>query len=324
VIINLGWPDPSKAQGKKVKKCKVTLKRIHPVTGLENPGEWRAKIAVNRRWFHIEQKGVRDELVSTGLFSPKQRVPTAATDLLRMPPAIEFFLPEDRTVEVHSHVWELNLMDDIYLRPDDKRTVRFNRVQIFAEATRSGEDPGTVLQGDTLSDVAAFAASIPLAILEMIETIPVVGFLVQFLETLLSLLPGDPTPTNLLGLLGERPADWRQHVDVQPPRATGTFVVQRVVARNAILLMADSLKQENQPLAVIDAGHSFAEENSNNPLPIKDDGHTDVKLTGVALSEDSLLAELFEFQRTPTVAAFSRDLVRYELEYAVDISPQEL
>jgi hypothetical protein len=327
VVVNVGWPDPNQTQGKKVKRCLVTLQRIHPVTGLEGNGEWRAKLAVNRRWFHVEQHGIRDEQVGGGLFGgPKRRDPSAATDMVRMPPAVEFFLPEDEHVEVHAHVWELNLMDDIYLRPADGRTVKFNRVQVFAEALRSGDDPGTALAGDPLTDVAAFVASIPLAVLELIETIPVVGFVVQLIETLLSLLPGSPSPTNLLGLLGERPADWREHVDVQPPRpeGQGSFVVQRVVARNAILLMADSLNQENKPLAVLDAGAGFPEENAKNPLPVKDDGTTPVKLTAVALEEDSLLAELFEFKRTGSAAAFSRDLVRYELEYTVEISAQEL
>src|SRR6185295_14936763 len=96
------------------------------------------------------------------------------TDIKQLPPTIDFFLPDDQHVEVHAHAWELNAMDDIYLKADKDRTVTFNRIQVFAEAARAGEDPATVLPGDDLSDVGTFIAGTGLQILEMLESIPVV------------------------------------------------------------------------------------------------------------------------------------------------------
>ncbi|MFZ5891687.1 MAG: hypothetical protein ACOY0T_11590 [Myxococcota bacterium] len=316
VIVNLGWPDPYKNQGKKVKRCLLTFKRIHPVTGVEGTGEWRMKLAVNGRWFHLEQNGIKDE-----------SKPAKTTDITALPAPIEMFLPDHETVRVHAHIWELNLMDDVYQRKDPDRTVRFNRIQIFAEAIRSGEDPGDVLEGDTLSDLGSFVAALPLAVLELIESIPLIGPVVQFIELILSLIPGKPSPTNLLGKIGEQPADWRKHIDRQPPKPEpkGSHVVQRVVARNAILMMSDSLTIENGPVAVIDAGHGFSDENKKNPLPLDKNGKTEVKLSAVAMREDSDLAELFEFVRsTPTASTFPRKFIRYELEYDVEVSDQDL
>ena len=324
VQVNLGWPDPNQTQAKKVKKVSVNFTKLHPVTGVElTRGEWRAKLAVNRRWFHMEQGGIIDE---SGFTIPRRGAPPIVlppTDFKLLPPSIDFFLPEDQHVEVHAHVWELNLMDDIYLKPAPGRTVMFNRVQLFAEAVRTGEDPSTVLPNDDLSDVGTFAAAVPLIVLEAIESIPVVGTVIQFVELLLSAIPGVKiSPTRLLGLIGERPAVWKDHIDKQPPRTNAMFVVQRVVMRNALLMMADSFSDENLPLAVLDAGLGFDDENKNNPLPVSKDGRTAVKLSAVALKDDSDLAELFEFKRTATAAAFPRNLIRYEVEYTVDVGPQ--
>lgn len=324
VQVTLGWPDPNQTQAKKVKKVSVTFTKIHPVTGIEKPGEWRAKLAINRRWFHIEQRGMIDE---KGFTIPRRGQPPLVlpvTDFKQLPPTVSFFLPEDQHVEVHSHIWELNAMDRIYLKPNPDRTVMFNRIQLFAEAVRTGEDPSTVLPGDDLSDIGTAIASIPLIVIDAIEGVPVVGAVFQFVELLLSSIPGAPkiSPTRLLGMIGERPAVWKDHIDKQPPRVNSMHVVQRVIMRNALLMMADSFGDENAPLAILDAGLGFDDENAKNPLPVKDDGQTNVKLTAVALKDDAELAELFEFKRTGTAAGFQRNLVRYELEYQVNVSAQ--
>jgi hypothetical protein len=225
---------------------------------------------------------------------------------------------------------ELNVMDNIARQPADERTVRFNRIQLFAEAIRVGEDPRTAVPGDDLSDVATFFASLPLALLELIESIPIIGFAVQILETLLAIF--GISPTQLLGLAGEQVADWRQHIDARPPRApTGCHVVQRVIARNTILMLAESFNDGNLPLAQCDPDKGFPEENAVNPLPVRENRAIteDITLKGIALKEDSKLAELFEHQRTAGLAAFNpggrfRKFVRYELNYQVEVTDQEV
>jgi hypothetical protein len=322
VVVSLGWPDPFQTQAKTVKRCTVQIKEVLPVQALEGADEWRMKFCINNRWFHLEQKEVLDEVTD--------KKPTKITV---MTAPITLFLHEDDHVRVHSHGMELELMDGFYFKSDDDRTVKFNRIQVFAEAQRTFEDPGTALKGDTLSDVGAFIAALPLAVLETIESIPLVGTIVQAVEGLLAALKGlfgvGLSPTELLGKIGERAAIWKEHIDIQPPRTGArSFVVQRVIARNAALMMAETFKVENSPLAMCDPGHGFPEENKFNPLPVKEAaGSKDFTLKGVALKEDEKLAELFERVRTDGLATFekggkNRKFLRYELNYTVDVQDQ--
>jgi hypothetical protein len=319
VIVHLGWTDALKTQAREVKRVRVQLRNVQPVEGVEfTDGEWRLKFCVNNRWLHLNRNDVEDEDESGD-----NRFPVLSTP-------IEFFLHKDDSVRVHMHGMELNIMDDIARQPADERTVRFNRIQLFAEAIRVGEDPRTAVPGDDLSDVATFFASLPLALLELIESLPVLGFVVQLLETLLAVF--GISPTQLLGLAGERVADWRQHIDARPPRSpTGCHVVQRVIARNTILMLAESFNQGNAPLAMCDPGKGFPSENELNPLPVRENRAItdDITLKGIALKEDSKLAELFEHDRGAGEDAFNRGgrfrkFVRYELNYQVEVTDQEV
>jgi hypothetical protein len=80
-----------------------------------------------------------------------------------------------------------------------------------------------------------------------------------------------------------------------------------------------------------DPGKGFPSENELNPLPVRDNRAIteDITLKGIALVEDSKLAELFERDRAAGEAAFNRGgpfrkFVRYELYYQVEVTDQDV
>lgn len=328
VIVSMGWPDRNKTQGRRIKRCRVDLVNLHPANiggDIFSADEWRFKVCVNNRWFQWERDGIFDE---DHILFPEVNFPLALPG-----GPLEFFLEEDEAIKVHTHGSDLNLMDDPIADQSDEveggadaRTVKFNRIQLFAEALRAGEDPTTAVPGDPLLDVAALG--LPLAILEAVEAIPVIGDAVALVELIASIV--GLSPQQLLGVLGEQTADWKRHIDIQPPRAGDhAYVMQRVIARNVVHLLSGTLKDGNAPLGICDPGHSYPEE--TNPLPVKDRNDAAPQLLvlkGLRTREDDPLAELFEPDRktlphaTLARGGSHRDKVQYELTYSVQITPQ--
>jgi hypothetical protein len=133
---------------------------------------------------------------------------------------------------------------------------------------------------------------------------------------------------------------WLEHVDIRPPKTKGSHVIQRVVARNILNKLAKTLKLENDPLGMIDAGLGLGEEPKFNPLKIKPaDGSAPkvpadgkpraFKLIALELEEDSQLAELYELDLPPgspdtpfKKGGPRRGSVSYELDYEVTLEPQ--
>jgi hypothetical protein len=203
----------------------------------------------------------------------------------------------------------------------------FNAAQVTAEALRVGENPVTALSQAGVAD-ATIALGLPLAAFEFLENLPIVGDLL----TLVGLVPAifGISPNQLIGLLGAEPAVWTRHMDLQPPRNNRAFVIQRVVARNTVQLLAKTLKDGNKPLGICDPGLGFPDEIEKNPFPLTKDVTGElVTLLGVALREDDRLAELFEPIRAEGSGPFkkggaSRGKIDYEFSYKVTISPQKI
>jgi hypothetical protein len=330
-VLSLGWQDPNGTQGRAVKRCLVNFDKMNPVRTDDSvtSDEWRFKACVNNRWYQWERHGLR----------PEGHEDHTTIDIA-LPKPLELFLEEGESIRVHVHGAALNLLDDPYVGdrdPDgsaaatgsgaEDRIVMFNAAQVTAEALRSGENPVTALAQAGVAD-ASIALGLPLAVFEFLENLPIVGDVL----TLVGLLPAifGISPNQLLGLLGAEPAVWKRHMDLQPPRAKGAHVIQRVVARNTVQLLAKTLKKGNAPLGICDPHLGFSDEKETNPFPLtKDVTDEPVMLIGVTLREDDDLAELFEPTRIGSSDAFkkgrpSRKKVDYEFSYKVSISPQNV
>jgi hypothetical protein len=312
VIISLGWPDPDRREGRKVKRCRVNFINLHAAEikgDLLSGDEWRFKIGVNNRWFHWERDGIFDE--DNFLFGP-------TNFRLALPRPIEFFLHEDESIRLTMHGSDLNALDDPYQGRDGSRTIKFSRPQVFVEALLSGENPATVLPGDDLSDIAA----LPATALALIASVPVIDLVADLLLAILGI-----SPNQLIQLAGERVADWNEHIDKMPPRTDGrAHVIQRVIARNSVSAFARTFKDGNAPLGIIDPGHGFTDENPFNPLPVRDRNDASpltITLRGLHTDENEDLAELFEPPRAGrSSSSIDQDLIQYVLTYSVQVNPQ--
>ena len=116
VILWMGWPDPDRSQGKKVKKVTVNFTNLRKgvIDHDTFAEEWRFKAGVNGRWFQWEMNSMHND-----------------TDHpLPLPFPIVFWLHEDSAVVVSAHGAELDLVDDVY---DSPRTIQVSQTDIDSE-----------------------------------------------------------------------------------------------------------------------------------------------------------------------------------------------
>jgi hypothetical protein len=316
-IVSLGFADPSATQKTKVKRCSVKLVSVKavsagfsivediPIVGIFFKSEFRLKFCVNHRWFHFDAENVGSD------------------DVLKL---------------VHAHGLEADLMDDVIRDEPGNRTIMFNDIQVVAEAISSGEQVPPGIDPNLAEGVLA----LPLAAIEALARIPVLGAIPQWLNGILAIF--GLSPGQLLGKVGSRPVKWLEHVDIRPPRTgggfTNTHVIQRVVVRNILDKLAKTIAQENGPLGMIDPGGGVGDAPKFNPLAVKpadgtkprvaaDGKPVPFELMALSLEEDSDLAELYELDipaGTPD-APFKdggpkRGSVSYELKYEVTLEPQ--
>ena len=141
VIISLGWRDPTGELAAKVKKVTVRFDNLFKASINHDvfKEEWRFKAGVNGRWFQWEFMGVSNNSNHS-----------LASDQKGRPARIELFLHEDEFVQISAHGAELNLVDDVYQRPDPGRTVTITPADVQFEALE-----GTTILQPELASVGA-------------------------------------------------------------------------------------------------------------------------------------------------------------------------
>jgi hypothetical protein len=116
VVLWMGWIDPAKTEGKKVKKVTVSFVNLRKgaVNQDTGPEEWRFKAGVNGRWFQWDFTSMHNNTDHS----------------LVQPTPVVFWLHEDDKVVISAHGAELDLVDEIYF---EARTIQVNQAEIDFE-----------------------------------------------------------------------------------------------------------------------------------------------------------------------------------------------
>ena len=117
-ILSLGWHDPDGSQAATVRKCTVTFEKV--VTGgilhdVLTDEEWFMKMGVNGRWLFFRTK---DDVVG-------REAEITMKNFKRT-----FYLAQRDGIRIAAHGAEINLVDNIFQRSDEDRTIRLDGVAI--------------------------------------------------------------------------------------------------------------------------------------------------------------------------------------------------
>jgi hypothetical protein len=117
VVLWMGWRDPGRTEGKKVKKVTVNFVNLRKgVIDHDATAEhWRFKAGVNGRWFQWDFPTMHNN----------------SDNSLALTFPIVFWLHEDSSVVVSAHGAELDPVDAVY---DEERTIQVNQQEIDFEA----------------------------------------------------------------------------------------------------------------------------------------------------------------------------------------------
>ena len=298
VLISIGWLDPGKTQGKKVKKCSFNFNKLKKgnIDHDTFAEEWRFRAGVNGRWYEWSWNKMRNGAVK---------------DIKRSDDVVIWLADEDK-LKVASHGAELDLVDDVYFKG--------NRTIYISDAEVAWEDRPPVLAA-----IGGFLAGAGM----MALLGPGLG---TFLLSVLA-MQSDPIGTIgeiITGRIPGHPADWKRDMDVREPMTVPDkngalcYPVQRIVARKAFTMMWTTFNDQNAPLGIIDPVPELLSplEGTYNPLEMKgrnDPTAKDYKLTGVYTWEKGDSGELVE---RPHVDPTPSDWKDYELTYTVKVEPQ--